>query len=337
MILRLPSRLTFISLLIGATLAAGGGYFFYGHASKPGLYEQAALRLDEAPGAEACDRTGAERRRKLARLLDTFHGRIAGLWETRVAKDFPSQRFEPVGPLFVRPQTVGAKEEGFDISSWSWEEAQGLFLRTQAESDSPETKTRWRDLDTSLRYLLEKDVARLLKGKPFLPPEKTPHRFWPNRSVSRTGPREFTVRLDSGDFTGDEGRLRDLLEREWAGEGRRVKVVFAKGPELYAVYANFSSARSYVNHRTRRMVIANYAWSRTIAHELGHVLGFDDHYYNVWHREHCYYTQESRLADLMSNSEKGRVGKAHWALLEKAYPWPPIPGHGAAAPFTYFM
>ncbi|RZA03538.1 MAG: hypothetical protein EOP11_16035 [Proteobacteria bacterium] len=322
--------------MIGSALAAGALYYPT-QKQKPGPYEQAALRLAKVPEAEACDTAGAERRLKLARLLDKFHGRIAGLWEARVAKDFPSQKFEAVGPIFVRPDTTTTRAEGFDVSSWSWEEAQGLFLRTQTESDDPETKARWRDLDTSLRYLLEKDVARLLKGKKFLPPEATPHRFWPNQSVRRTGPREFTVRLNSGDFAGAEARLRQLLEREWAGDGRRVKVVFERGEGLYAVYANSSSARSYVNHRTKRMVIANYAWSRTIAHELGHILGFDDHYYNVWHKEHCYYTQESRLSDLMSNSEKGRVGEAHWRLLEKAYPWPPVEGHPAAKPFTYFM
>lgn len=325
-----------IALLVGGALATGG-LIYRRSRPAPGVYERVARELNAAPAAEACDRAGAERRLRLARLLDHFHGRIGGLWAGRAAKDFPKQHLEQVGPIFVRIGDETPAGEGFDISSWSWEEAQSLLLRTQAEPNDPETKGRWRDLDTSLRFLLEKDVGRLLKGRAYLPPKETPHRFAPNGSVVRTGPREFTVRVNAGDFKGAEGKLRALLERDWASEGRRLRVEFANDPALYTMRANFRSARSYVNHRDKTMVIANYGWARTVAHELGHVLGFDDHYYSVWHKEYCYYTQESRVGDLMSNSEKGRVGAAHWRILEKAYPWPVKAGAAAGAAFTYFM
>lgn len=331
-----PTIRPLLCLYTLAAVAAAGAWAWEKRKPAPGPYEKLALSLNGAKAAEVCDRTGAERRLRLARVLDKFHPRIGSLWEQRAAKDFPEQHLEQVGPIFVRLREETRRAEGFDVSSWSWEEAQALFLRTQSDPEDPETRGRWRDLDTSLRFLLEKDVARLLKGRSFLPPAETPHRFWPNRSVVRSGPREFTVRLNAGDFTGAEEKLRLLLEKEWSTEKRRLKVLFTKEPGFYTMRANFRSARSFVNHRTRTMVIANYAWSRTVAHELGHILGFDDHYYSVWHKEHCYYTQESRVGDLMSNSEKGRVGAEHWRVLERAYPWPvPTPAFGEA--FTYFF
>jgi hypothetical protein len=112
-----------------------------------------------------------------------------------------------------------------------------------------------------------------------------------------------------------------LFEREWSSRGYHIRLNWAVGPEAYRVKAHFQSGRSYVNHREKILVIANFSWVRTVAHELGHILGFDDHYYSVWNARNCYYTQESRLSDLMSNSEQGEVTARHWALLDKAYPF----------------
>jgi len=328
-------------------LGALGVLAWRGRAGEIGGFERLALKLNAAPRAEACDTAGAERRLRLARLLDKFHPRIGGLFETRVAKDFPVGHLEQVGPIFVRVSGSGrgagadadagaGSGSGFEVSSWSWEDAQGLFLRTQSDPADPETKGRWRDLDTSLRFLLEKDSGRLLAGKKYLPPQATAHRFWPNDNVRRTGPREFTVRIRAGDFAGAEEKLRRLLEAEWQGGGYRVRVEFTEDPAAYTARANFRSPRSLVHHREKVMLIANYAWDRTVAHELGHILGFDDHYYSVWHKENCYYTQESRVSDLMSNSEKGHVGREHWRLLERAYPWPEVAGPPGPE-FSYYM
>lgn len=310
-------------LFVASVLAGIWGTYLYQQqrAPAPGLYEKAALRLSEAKALEACDRDGAERRVRLSRLLDHFEKRIGGLFQARVAKDFPQVKMEQVGPVFLRVSEPLPLNAGADISSWSWEEAQGIFLQTQAHPEAPETKERWRDFSTMLRYLLEKDTARLLYGKQYLPPADTPQTFRPNASTERTGPREITVRLNPGEFRGAEKQLTALFEREWSRDGYRLRVRFENAPGLYVLRANQRSARSFVNHRQKVLVLANYTFTRTAAHELGHILGFDDHYYSVWHGKNCYYTQESFLDDLMSNSERGRVTAEHWQLLERAYPW----------------
>jgi hypothetical protein len=160
----------------------------------------------------------------------------------------------------------------------------------------------------------------------------TEHQFRPNPGVARTGEHEFTVQLDPGDFQGHEEVLRRLLEQEWQGDGYRVRVQWVSGGNAYRLRAHFDSNRSFVNHRTRTLEIANLAWTKTVAHELGHVLGFDDHYYNVWNGRNCYYSQESRLGDLMSNSEHGAVTSRHWEVLRHAYPWR---GEPLKEPFRY--
>jgi hypothetical protein len=229
---------------------------------------------------------------------------------------------------------VAAKKNGFETTSWSWEEAYGILQKTQSDPHSPETKGKWRDLSTAVRFLLEKDVGRLIRGRTYLPPAKTEHSFRPG-AVRRISRQEFEVSLNTGDFLGAETPLTELFEREWSSGGRKIRVKWAADdPAAYVLKAHFHSARSYVDHRHRQLVIANFSWTKTVAHELGHVLGFDDHYYSVWHGENCYYTQESRVSDLMSNSETGRVTHGHWELLEKAYPWK---APALSSPFPYFF
>lgn len=312
-------------LVVAAGALAGLAYVAYlrWRPSPPGGYETFALKLNEASTAESCDRAGQERRRRLARVLDRFQAELRSVWENRSAGELPEAKMQAVGPIFVRISGPANRAEGFEVSSWNWGEAEGLLYRTQAGEDEKTRRQHWRDFDTSARFLLEKDFQRLYRGRKFPRPEETDHQFRPQPSVRRTGPREITVALRPGAFAGaaTEKLLRDWLEREWSQGGWRLRLEFRADPDLYELRPNFRTSRSFVNHRERTLTIANYAWSRTAAHELGHVLGFDDHYYVVWHGPYCYYTQESRRGDLMSNSEMGAVTESHWQLLSRAYPW----------------
>lgn len=314
-----------ILLLVAAGALAGLFYLGYlrSRPASPGDYETFALRLDKAPAAEPCDRAGQERRRQIARVLDRFQGELRGVWESRRAGELPESKMQAVGPIFVRISGPATRAAGFEVSSWNWGEAEGLLYRTQGAEDQNTRRQHWRDFDTSARFLLEKDFQRLYRGRKFLRPEETDHQFRPQPSVRRTGPRELTVALRPGAFGGPatEKLLRDWLEKEWSQGAWRLRLEFRDDPKLYELRPNFRTSRSFVNHRERTLTIANYAWSRTAAHELGHVLGFDDHYYVVWHGPYCYYTQESRRGDLMSNSEQGAVTENHWQLLDRAYPW----------------
>jgi hypothetical protein len=286
---------------------------------KENPYTHLARQLNAYRVREFCDGEQAKRRIYVTSVVDRFRAQLQGLWGERGTGGEPRFAVIDLGvaKLRVSPRTV--PQEGFDSSAWSWDEAYGLIQRTQADPGSPENKERWRDVDSMVKFLLEKDLSRQVYGKKFLPPDLTQHQFRPNPDVRRTGARELTVTIDSGDFRPHEDTLRKILEAEWQGQGWKVRVRWAQG--AYRMLAHSDSSRSFVNHRKRTMEIANLAWTKTVAHELGHILGFDDHYYNVWNGRNCYYTQESRLADIMSNSEKGGLTARHWEILDRAYPW----------------
>jgi hypothetical protein len=281
----------------------------------------------------ACDLSGGATRLAVSRVVDAFRPNIQALWAGIQAQEFPEHKMDQVGPIFVRLNEPTEAKNGFESTSWSWEDARSIYLRTQSDFHSPETKQRWRDLETAVKFLLERDVGRILRGRQYLAPENTEHIFRPNRSVSRAG-KDFVVKLDAGEFKGAEKKLEKIFRQAWSSQGRAVRIRWVQGdPDAYRMKAHFRSSRSYVSHQEKAMVIANFAWTRTLAHELGHILGFADHYYTVWNDRNCYYTQESRLSDLMSDSQRGRITAEHWAILDSAYP----AGGSAPAPFPYFF
>lgn len=312
---------------------AGAGFWVWRSRQVPeGPYGLVSLRLNQL-GQSPCDASGGETRLAISRLIDRFRPEIQALWAGIQAQEFPEHKMEQVGPIFVRLSERAGPKSGFESTSWSWEDARGIYLRTQADPGLPETKQRWRDLETAVKFLLERDIGRILRGRKYLSPENTEHMFRPNRSVSRVG-KDFVVRLDPGEFKGAEKKLEKIFGQAWASQGRRVKIRWVENdPDAYRMKAHFRSSRSFVSHQEKAMVIANFAWTLTLAHELGHILGFADHYYTVWHDRNCYYTQESRLSDLMSDSKEGRITAEHWAILDAAYP----SGGGEIKPFPYFF
>lgn len=321
-----------IVLIFLAAVVAVGSYLWTKKRRPPaGAFTLVATRLNEL-STDSCDLASQQKRLGLSQVIDRYREDIHGLWQARKTDDFPEFKMIQVGPIFLRLNKSREGYKGFDTSTWSWEEAFGLYLRTQRDASAPETPQRWRDLDTMVRFLLEKDVGRILKGRQYLPPESTQHTFRPGPSVRRIGRKAFEVTLHPGDFSGAESKLTELFEKEWNSLGYGIKLKWTKDPSAYRVKAHFQSGRSYVNHREKVLVISNFSWVRTVAHELGHVLGFDDHYYSVWNGRNCYYTQEARLSDLMSSSEQGGVTNRHWELMDEAYPWKGTP---KTQPFFY--
>jgi hypothetical protein len=297
-------------------------------------YSNLARQLNEQPAAEACDSRVARKRFFSAAVLDRFSGEIRQLWRERTSTGEPNFALLDLGVLKLRIAPAGKPGAGYGSSAWSWEDTYGLIQKIQHDPASRDNPERWRDVDSMVRFLLEKDYGRLMLGKKFLQPRLTVHRFRPNPGVARTGPRELTVRLDPGDFHGREKALRRILEPAWRGPGGyRLRIEWVSGG-AYRLRAHHDSSRSFVNHKRRAMEFAHLAKTTTVAHELGHVLGFDDHYYSVWNGRNCYYLQEARLSDLMSSSDRGGITARHWEILDKAYPWG-RPGPREIFPYTF--
>jgi hypothetical protein len=59
--------------------------------------------------------------------------------------------------------------------------------------------------------------------------------------------------------------------------------------------------------------------ARSIAHEFGHVMGFNDRYYSVWNAAACEYKVQNSEEDIMSNSNYGVVLDEHWQDLARYY------------------
>lgn len=281
-----------------------------------------------------CDDHQARRRVYAAQVVERYRNEIANLWRTR--EQGPEAPVPTVSLGSIRLRLSEEKKEKlleYDDSSWSWEEVYGLIQKTQNDTlDPAKLHSIWRDIDSMTAYLLEKDYSRTVLGRKFVRPEKTEHQFRPNGAVERTGRKEFTVALDAGEFAGHEQVLAGIITKEWQGSGFRIKIRWVqKLPNAYRFEANLRSGRTYVNHQRHAIVLENLAWTKTVAHEFGHVLGFDDHYYSVWNDQNCYYTQLARNGDLMSNSQRGHVQPRHWEILGQAYPWKAA----VAKPFIY--
>ena len=77
--------------------------------------------------------------------------------------------------------------------------------------------------------------------------------------------------------------------------------------------------RSFVNFNLKEINLFPFTAVRTVAHEYGHVLGFDDHYYTVWNSEKCEYHAQYNEEDIMSDSETGDVTNLEWQTLLDKY------------------
>ncbi len=87
--------------------------------------------------------------------------------------------------------------------------------------------------------------------------------------------------------------------------------------DLFSVlfHIELPGARPNVNRANRSINLYPGSNLRSIAHEIGHVLGFPDHYYTVWDEKECVYTQLTLDTDVMSDSITGSVTETEWKVL----------------------
>lgn len=294
-----------------------------------------AKELNDRSKENWCDQLVAARRLALSRILDKYGSDIKKLWQSRKQGGLSEKDLIRMGPIYLRKSAPENQKYEIENSSWSWEEANNILIRINTGVDKNENRDKWRDFDTMVRFLLEKDILRVIKRKQFYNIEKKVHAFRIEKTINRKSAYEFIVPLNAGEFKNDKDKLKKIIEDAWSTIGKKVTIEWSEKPDVYTVYSNLISSRSFVNHKKRAMVIANLASIKTVVHEFGHILGFDDHYYTSWNNKNCYYMQESRLEDVMSSSEKGSVTSVHWKLLDKAYPWKNSRGFTNEFPYQY--
>jgi hypothetical protein len=92
-------------------------------------------------------------------------------------------------------------------------------------------------------------------------------------------------------------------------------------PDIYKLIASMEMGeRSGTSWYKKSVTIATGATSSVISHEIGHVLGFRDHYFHVWQPEQCAYIVQINDDDLMSNGYSGDVTPEEWQELDRQYP-----------------
>lgn len=153
--------------------------------------------------------------------------------------------------------------------------------------------------------------------------------FFPEPTVRRTAIDTLQLTMNVGDLRGGEEIVRTYLEKVWSQFGLKLRVDFqTEAPRLPALYEfryDSSFGGRAVMYREKLRYVQLYQGSRlaTVAHEVGHILGFQDRYYEVWQPRNCDYVQSSQSTDLMSMSYTGRVLRSHIAELKTRYRWQP--------------
>jgi len=150
------------------------------------------------------------------------------------------------------------------------------------------------------------------------------HRFRPNSAlkvVKNEATSELRLALDGEAFNDEEkGIIENFVQSIWKSEIAKVTLDWGSASavrDLFKVlfHPNELGKRANVNYSNRTLNLYPGTRTRSIAHEFGHVLGFDDHYYTVWNPTDCAYVYEQNDHDLMSNSMSGEVTAEEWETL----------------------
>jgi hypothetical protein len=133
----------------------------------------------------------------------------------------------------------------------------------------------------------------------------------------------LALSLDPGPFSPSQDFLAKTIETIWSSKNLKLKIQWASAqssPQIFKLLlGDTPGERSNISREEKTVQLFPNVRLKSIAHEIGHVLGFRDHYYTVWHPEKCSYVVQNNDEDLMSNPETGRVTPEEWNELKIHY------------------
>lgn len=148
------------------------------------------------------------------------------------------------------------------------------------------------------------------------------YEFYSNEQIRRDG-GELVLPLNSGELAGAESQLTEFIESVWMATGQRLKIEWSKSSlePLFKILVDLQHpySRAFVSWNDRIVQLYPGTNTRSIAHEIGHVLGFRDSYYTLWNENTCQYAIEQNEGDIMSSSLKGVVTEEEWKTLGDRY------------------
>jgi hypothetical protein len=138
------------------------------------------------------------------------------------------------------------------------------------------------------------------------------------------GKHVFNLPLDASDFSDDD---RSLLEKSigsvWNNDMNSVSITWKTSTSVtsffHFLFTYEPDNRSFVNFPMKEIQLFPFDTTRAVAHEIGHVLGFDDHYYTLWDADKCEYRSQYTDEDIMSNPDTGDATAAEWQTLMDQY------------------
>ncbi|MGZ6290080.1 MAG: hypothetical protein ACXWQO_17970 [Bdellovibrionota bacterium] len=163
----------------------------------------------------------------------------------------------------------------------------------------------------------------ILKFQRYVKIDANIYKFQVNSKMRRIGNGKYELMADPGPFGEVIQPLRGYIESEWRSPVSQVSLKWRDSSldsDLFRIVLGaVSGERSYVSRSDKVIMLYPDVRSKSIAHEFGHVMGFPDRYYTVWHPELCEYQIQGREDDIMSDPENGSVIQEHWDELSRHY------------------
>lgn len=149
------------------------------------------------------------------------------------------------------------------------------------------------------------------------------YEFRPNPAVFSKSGNEIILPLHSGAFAGYEKDLEKVIESVWKNSSLKLKIQWVASHELPGVFTfrigTSLEQRPFTQLNQKFIQLFPFVRLKAVAHEIGHVLGFRDHYHTVWKPKECRYQSQHNQNDLMSDSWNGHVTSEEWSTLKQAY------------------
>ena len=237
----------------------------------------------------ALDETSAPGMRSLALAYQDCRDRV----------DCPEPRLDTRAKEFLA---------GNPIQSEIWRTLQGL----------PSLAEKHRLLERLLQELPDGRKGRVLADYAAVAMRALP-------SVRRRNAETFEVALDANDLREGRAELTRLIESVWQSDRYHVEVRWVTPPTTDALFRFVAepdaNVRSFVLHSDQTIHLPSRTEAKVVAHEVGHALGFPDHYYTVWDASACRYAVRLSEEDVMSYHPTGGATAEDWAELNETYPF----------------
>jgi len=148
--------------------------------------------------------------------------------------------------------------------------------------------------------------------------------FEKNPYLKRLDETTFELSLNPGPFKGYENEFQNYTEDVWRNDNKRITLRWVDSNAIsnmfkLSIFENIDAPASVdINNKILNFVPGMD--TKAIAHEMGHVIGFRDRYYETFSYGNCTYTQYANGADIMSDHTSGIVTPDEWNTLDRMYP-----------------